>query len=421
MKVITFEKSFASHEKSKFWSKKNGDIIPRQISKSTQKKYWFDCNKCVHTFESAISSVTNKNRGRWCPYCVNKKLCDNIDCKKCLEKSFLSHEKSKYWSEKNTIKPRDIFKSAFASYLFDCDCGHEISKRIYQIAHDGWCKYCVNQGLCDIVDCKMCFEKSFASHEKSKFWSEKNETKPRDEARCSNSKFIFDCHCGHEYIAMLNNVVTGFWCGYCSNPPKHLCDKVDCKQCLEKSFQSHEKSKYWGDNDLKPREVMRSSSNKYNFICEKKHMFSASLSMVSGQNTWCPRCINKTESKLFEKVKTIYTSIIIQFKVEWCRNILYLPFDFCINEYKIIIELDGEQHFRQISNWRSPEEQFIRDKYKEKCANDNGYSIIRLLQEDVLYDNYDWLNELCIAIEEIKSNDKIMNMYLCTNDEYDKY
>ena len=46
--------------------------------------------------------------------CLNtKKLCNNIDCKICYEKSFASHEKSKYWSAKNgDIKPREIFKSS---------------------------------------------------------------------------------------------------------------------------------------------------------------------------------------------------------------------------------------------------------------------------------------------------------------------
>ena len=38
-----------------------------------------------------------------------------------------------------------------------------------------------------------------------------------------------------------------------------------------------------------------------------------------------------------------------------------------------------------------------------KCANDNGYSVIRLLQEDVFYDTYDWLEELRDNIEKIKS------------------
>ena len=45
--------------------------------------------------------------------------------------------------------------------------------------------------------------------------------------------------------------------------------------------------------------------------------------------------------------------------------------------------MDGQQHFEQISNWTSPEIQIEKDKYKMKCANDNAFSVIRLLQDDV--------------------------------------
>ena len=120
-------------------------------------------------------------------------------------------------------------------------------------------------------------------------------------------------------------------------------------------------------------------------------------------------------------MKQIYPPLITQFKEDWCKRINHLPYDFCIPEYKIIIELDGAQHFRQVSNWSSPEEQFENDKYKEECANQNGYSVIRLLQEDVYNDTYDWVKELCEAIEQIKSSEGITNIYLSKNGEYENY
>ncbi|MFN3135355.1 MAG: DUF559 domain-containing protein, partial [Candidatus Kryptonium sp.] len=60
-----------------------------------------------------------------------------------------------------------------------------------------------------------------------------------------------------------------------------------------------------------------------------------------------------------------------QAKFEWCCNPKtgrILPFDFCIEEKKVIIEVDGPQHFEQISNWTSPEKQKDRDFYKIKQA-----------------------------------------------------
>ena len=72
----------------------------------------------------------------------------------------------------------------------------------------------------------------------------------------------------------------------------------------------------------------------------------------------------------------------------------------------------------QIWNWKTPEEQFENDQYKEKCANENGYSVIRILQEDVWNDDYDWLNELTQNIIKITSENTIQNIYMCKNNEY---
>jgi very-short-patch-repair endonuclease len=135
----------------------------------------------------------------------------------------------------------------------------------------------------------------------------------------------------------------------------------------------------------------------------------------------CSKCKYKTEHKLYNILKDYYPSIIREFKAEWCKNKNYLPFDYVLEDYKIIIELDGPQHFIQISNWKSPYETQQTDKYKILCANNNGYSVIRLLQEDVLYNKYDWHNELLNNIIHIRNNNHIVNIYMAKDKIYDGY
>ena len=249
----------------------------------------------------------------------------------------------------------------------------------------------------------MCFEKSFAPNPKSNYWSSKNEKKPREFFKSSVSKCLFDCgECGHSIEISLNSITNmKSWCVFCAN--QKLCNNENCKLCFEKSFAQNPKSNYWSSkNEKSPLELFKSDNKKkYLFDCDKCfHEFESRLDHIS-TGSWCPKCINKTETKLYEIMIQIYPSIMTQFKQEWCKNIRFLPFDFCIPEPKIIIELDGLQHFKQVMNWSPPEEQFERDRYKEKCANDNGYSTIRIIQEDVLNDKYDWCKELCEAIENI--------------------
>jgi SAM-dependent methyltransferase len=87
---------------------------------------------------------------------------------------------------------------------------------------------------------------------------------------------------------------------------------------------------------------------------------------------------------------------------------------------KIIIELDGAQHFKQVRNWGSPEKQQENDKYKMKMALQNGYSVIRLLQNDVYRKKYDYKTKLIETINTIK-NLAPQIVYICKNNEYDVF
>jgi hypothetical protein len=53
-----------------------------------------------------------------------------------------------------------------------------------------------------------------------------------------------------------------------------------------------------------------------------------------------------------------------------------------------------------------------------KCANENGFSVIRIFQPDVWNDSYDWLNELKANIEKINQEKEIQIIYMCKNNEY---
>jgi len=121
--MVIYSKSFASHYKSIFWSKKN-NLSPKDVYKSSPKKYIFDCS-CGHEFIISLNHVSSSNK--WCGYCSTpaNKLCDNDRCEKCYEKSFASHPKSEFWSKVNEIKPRQVFKNSYKSFIFNCNkCDH---------------------------------------------------------------------------------------------------------------------------------------------------------------------------------------------------------------------------------------------------------------------------------------------------------
>jgi very-short-patch-repair endonuclease/uncharacterized C2H2 Zn-finger protein len=217
--------------------------------------------------------------------------------------------------------------------------------------------------------------------------------------------------------------------GFAQTARDHLCG-CGCSKCgkvYRKNTNEYieDAKKVHGDKYDYSKTIFKRAKDKIIITC-KKHGDFEQEAYCHSIGIGCSICMNKTEAKLYENIVSIFPSLLKQFRQEWCINQLsktnkYLPFDFCIPEYKIIIELDGPQHFIQIMNWKTPEEQFENDKFKEECANNNGYSVIRLLQEAVMNDTYDWVKELCDAIEEIKTRNEITNVYLSKNNEYDNF
>ena len=54
-----------------------------------------------------------------------------------------------------------------------------------------------------------------------------------------------------------------------------------------------------------------------------------------------------------------------------------------------------------------------------KCANENNYSVIRILQEDIWRNNFDWFSEIIQSIKKIIDEKNIQNIFICKNNEYD--
>ena len=191
----------------------------------------------------------------------------------------------------------------------------------------------------------------------------------------------------------------------CNGNKQRLCVKRDCELCFQRSFASYDgktengklKVDCWIDNKSSPREVFKSCNSKFNFKCDIcLHKFESRLNNITSKNpNWCPYCKNKTEGKFKKYLETKYPELNIRYqpKYNWCKNKetgRLLPFDFSIDEMKIIIEIDGMQHFEQVSNWKCPEQTLVRDRYKMKKAQKHGYTTIRILQEDILLNRNNW-------------------------------
>ena len=416
-------KMFFQHERAKNWSTKN-DVLPNIVALNAHKKYLFDCDVCGHEFVQSPNCIVSLKR--WCPYCTNQKLCSADDCITCFNKSFASHEFAHHWiDDLNDRKPRDVLLGTNKKFWFKCHkCNHKFEKQLKRIkATNGWCYYCSSDVLCDDDDCGHCFNKSLASDPRiNMFISSESGKDARHVVKKGKEKCIFKCaDCEHFFPMMAANFSTlKHQCGFCLS--KRWCDG-ECAACDLVSFATHEKANYATD-EIDFSRVRRSSKDKYMFKCEKcSFVFSKTICDVC-RGSWCPTCINKTEKKLIDVLDSMYDDVIFQPRYDWCKSTTtdkFYPFDYCIPSKHIIIELDGEQHFKNVLKWLPCDDQRARDIYKTKKANNEGYSTIRVLQTDVLGDKHNWKRVLISAVEKIDSNDVVENIYISAGDIYSRH
>jgi hypothetical protein len=121
----------------------------------------------------------------------------------------------------------------------------------------------------------------------------------------------------------------------------------------------------------------------------------------------CPKCMNKTETILMEFLAINDIVYFDQFAPKWLVNNetnCKRRFDIVIHLFKTIIEIDGGQHFRQVMNWSPPEVQRQNDVNKMFLALEHGYTVIRLIQEDIYNNTWNWQQFILDSIA-IQRND----------------
>ena len=264
-----FERSFASYDgktdngklKIDCWIEEKNGKTPREVTKKNSNKYWFKCDKCYHEFNSRLSNVTIL--GNWCSFCSNLKLCNDMSCQICLDKSFAIYKgktqdgilKIDCWDKEknNKLMPRDVFKNTHKKYFFKCTiCKHSFNLQLNCVSlRNYWCFYCAkpSRKLCSDENCKFCFKRSFASFDgkthngklKIDCWNKtkNNNLTPRDVFKSSGKKYYFNCDvCKHEFKNKPISITTNKnWCIYCSG--QKLCDNKKCHDCFIKSFDSY--------------------------------------------------------------------------------------------------------------------------------------------------------------------------------------
>jgi hypothetical protein len=392
------------------WDLDKNGIKARDVFMKCNKKFWFLCNNCKHSFDCSPLNITS---GKWCPYCGNNKLCSIDDCELCLPKSFASSSNQRAldaWDlETNGLRPRDVFMQSNKKFFFKCpDCCHMFSATLQNIFQDSFCSYCANHKLCNDESCEVCLLKSFAGYsDKLKIgaWDlERNIIRPREVFKFSNTKYWFMCSvCEHSFKLGLDKISKmGRWCKFCAH--QELCDNEDCDFCFSNSFAStrdQNKLNAWNSdkNKVSPRDVFKSSAAKHWFTCaECSHVFCSALDQVT-RGKWCPKCSMSHGEKT---ITAVLDELLASRHVEWWKSeqtlgifnsmpshwpsklqssVKRARWDFVVKLKEaplFLIEYDGVQHF-EFTQFFTP----TRPKMVQRRIADIRKNAVVLLASDI--------------------------------------
>lgn len=94
-------------------------------------------------------------------------------------------------------------------------------------------------------------------------------------------------------------------------------------------------------------------------------------------------------------------------------------YDFLIEELKVIIEVDGGHHFKDIVFWKSNNDNVIRrDIIKIHCGHQHGYTVVHVPQEYVWFNRNDWESRL---IAEIRLHETPETIFVCDDNRYRRH
>ena len=114
---------------------KNGSLKPEDVTSSSPRIVWWKC-KNGHEWEASIS---NRSKGRECPYCSNKKVLPGFN-----DLATVNPEVAKEWDyEKNgNLKPTDVVAGSTEIVWWKCKKRHEWRAVVYSRNNGRNCPVC---------------------------------------------------------------------------------------------------------------------------------------------------------------------------------------------------------------------------------------------------------------------------------------
>jgi Zn finger protein HypA/HybF involved in hydrogenase expression len=208
--------------KKEFDSIKNNNFNLSDLSYGSHRKVWWICNK-GHSY---LASVANRNHGKGCPICANRKVLAGYNDLNTVN-PFLAKE----WSQRNQISSKQVTANSGKKVYWVCKNGHEWLAVIANRNKGKGCPYCKNKLVSNTNNFKFMYPNL------SKQWdTSKNALGPELFTSGSSKKVWWICDYGHSYDSSIVNRVKGRGCPKCASESKTSFPEQSIYYYIKKLF-----------------------------------------------------------------------------------------------------------------------------------------------------------------------------------------
>lgn len=209
---------------------------------------------------------------------------------------------------------------------------------------------------------------------------------------------LFRCKCGNEFDAKIYHIKSGSTqqCKECRRKMREGENNILFKNLIGNQYGKLSVIKYLGSTKVGETKGKILTRSLWELKCECGNIIQRTTNELERNNIHsCPNCniISIGEEKIKKILNKLNIEHIVQYRINDCKDVKPLPFDFYLPKYNILIEYDGLGHynFNDKSEWRTKENVLLTQKHdniKTRYCEDNNIKLIR-----IPYYDYNKLNE----------------------------
>lgn len=389
--------------------------VPKTNSKGFLHQWYCECSCDNHTKKWITDYQLISGKSKSCG-CLRKEVSTKLNYRKndysfeqwCIDINRLDYLE-RYDYDKNLLMPNELSMQSSRGVWLKCKKHKNhpsqhfgLSKKIQDskdtIEHFE-CKYCRSFG-------QWCIDNN--RNDLLDRWDyELNNISPYEVSMRTKNKYYFKCPI--EKHKSEKKLIGSLPIGY-----NGCCDCSACNsfgEFIEGNYGKEYLDKLWdyNNNTISPYEISKcNSNNKVYLKCLENDTHNSYLITPAHyqEGKRCPICGRDYLSKLHKSVIKYLNELNLDIKTEHECTIkpinpdtgYILPYDIEIVNYKIIIEIQGKQHYKLLNDghpWLknlTPQDYLDKriryDKIKKDFAIKNGYKFLEIFPESFLNDEY---------------------------------